>query len=106
LSQRVIQVAVACEAGDLVRATFPRTALTVVGFKGAVNPVTETDVAAENLIIARLRAAFPDHRFYVEESGGDDWRTPGPPIWLVDPLGGTINSAHGFPTLASRLRYW
>lgn len=90
-------VTVACEAGDLVRAAFPRTALTEVGFKGAVNPVTETDVAAENLIIARLRAAFPDHRFYAEESGGDEWRAAGAPIWLIDPLDGTVNFSHGFP---------
>jgi myo-inositol-1(or 4)-monophosphatase len=32
-----------------------------------------------------------------EESGGDEWRRSGPPIWLVDPLDGTNNFAHGFP---------
>lgn len=90
-------IAVAHEAGTIVREAFPQTALTQVDFKGAVNPVTETDIASENLIIARLHAAFPDHRFYAEESGGDDWRASGPPIWLIDPLDGTVNFAHGFP---------
>jgi myo-inositol-1(or 4)-monophosphatase len=32
-----------------------------------------------------------------EESGGDEWRDDGPPIWLIDPLDGTNNFAHGFP---------
>lgn len=95
----VLQTAVSIvhEAGALVRDVFPRTALVHVGFKGAVNPVTETDTAVEALIIARLRAAFPDHRILAEESGGDEWRVPGPPIWLIDPLDGTNNFVHGFP---------
>jgi fructose-1,6-bisphosphatase/inositol monophosphatase family enzyme len=55
--------AIAHETGDVVRDRFPRTRLTHVGFKGAVNPVTEADTAVEALIVARLRAAFPSHRF-------------------------------------------
>jgi myo-inositol-1(or 4)-monophosphatase len=90
-------VAIAHEAGDIVRAAFPRAALAHIGLKGAVNPVTETDTAAEELIVARLRAAFPEHRILAEEGGGDDWRIPEPPIWLIDPLDGTNNFAHGFP---------
>ncbi len=108
-------LAIAREAGALVREAFPPTALTHIGFKGAVNPVTETDTAAEELIVARLRAAFPGHRILAEEGGGDEgilnmFRSPvpggvpedgdasgGQPIWLIDPLDGTNNFAHGFP---------
>jgi myo-inositol-1(or 4)-monophosphatase len=96
-------ISIAHEAGGLVREAFPRTALTHIGFKGAVNPVTETDTAAEALIVARLRAAFPDHHILAEESGGDDWRMPGPPVWLIDPLDGTNNFVHGFPHVAVSL---
>ncbi len=101
----VLQTAlsIAHEAGEVVRAAFPRTALVHTGFKGAVNPVTETDTAAEELIVARLRAAFPAHRVLAEEGGGADWRTPGPPIWLIDPLDGTNNFSHGFPHVAISL---
>jgi len=130
--ETILQTAIAVvrEAGDVVRETFPRTALTHIGFKGAVNPVTETDTAAEELIVARLRAAFPDHRILAEEGGGDEWfllrtlQTPaqtlqapapggvipndgdagkGRPIWLIDPLDGTNNFAHGFPHVAISL---
>ncbi len=89
--------AIVREAGNVVRDAFPRAALDRVSFKGAVNPVTETDTAAEALIVGRLRTAFPDHRILAEEGGGDEWRAPGPPIWLIDPLDGTNNFAHGFP---------
>jgi myo-inositol-1(or 4)-monophosphatase len=103
--QAVLQttIGVAREAGVLVREAFPQSALTRVAFKGAVNPVTEADTAAEALIIERLRAAFPGHRIHAEESGGDDWREPGPPIWLIDPIDGTNNFAHGFPHIAISL---
>jgi myo-inositol-1(or 4)-monophosphatase len=93
-------IAIAHEAGDLEREAFPLTALSNVTFKGAVNPLTETDTAAEALIVSRLRAAFPDHRILSEEADGERWQAwdaPGPPIWLVDPLDGTNNFGHGFP---------
>ncbi len=90
-------VSIAHEAGALIRQAFPRTTLPHIGLKGAVNPVTETDTAVEQLILARLRTAFPQHRILAEEGGGDAWQEPGPPIWLVDPLDGTNNFAHGFP---------
>jgi myo-inositol-1(or 4)-monophosphatase len=90
---------VAYEAGALIREAFG--SITKVDYKGEVNPVTETDTAAENLIIERIRRAFPDHAILGEETGGargqavasDDPR----PIWLIDPLDGTNNFAHGFP---------
>jgi myo-inositol-1(or 4)-monophosphatase len=84
----------------MVREAFPQTALTHVALKGAVNPVTGTDTDAEALITRRLRGVFPNHRILGEESRGKDWRAwnePGPPMWLIDPLDGTVNFAHGFP---------
>jgi myo-inositol-1(or 4)-monophosphatase len=90
-------IAIAHEAGGVVARDFPRSAIDQIGFKGAVNPVTETDTRADDLIRSRLQDRFPGHRILAEESGGDAWREPGPPIWLIDPLDGTNNFAHGFP---------
>lgn len=87
-------ITIAREAGTVVRQGFGEVKR--LDFKGAVNPVTETDTAAETLILSRLRAAFPDHAILGEETGGSPWDVPGP-IWLVDPLDGTNNFAHGFP---------
>lgn len=95
-----IAIAIAREAGEVVRQGFGNVQR--LDFKGAVNPVTETDTAAEALILARLRAAFPDHAILGEETGGSPWNVPGP-IWLVDPLDGTNNFAHGFPHFAVSL---
>jgi myo-inositol-1(or 4)-monophosphatase len=56
--------------------------------------VTKLDLDAENLIVGRLRRAFPQHRILSEESGlfeasDHSW------VWLVDPLDGTNNIAIG-----------
>ena len=92
-------LSIAHEAGAIVRERFPRTVLAQIGFKGAVYPVTETDTAVEGMIVARLRAAFPDHRILGEEGGFvvGDQPNDGGAIWLIDPLDGTNNFAHGFP---------
>lgn len=57
--------------------------------------VTQFDLAAEALIVERLRAAFPDHCF-VGEEGADEVGAL-PYTWYVDPLDGTNNFSHGFP---------
>jgi myo-inositol-1(or 4)-monophosphatase len=67
--------------------------------KGDIDLVTEADIAAEELIIDRIRSYYPRHGILAEESGeavtvGDtasEWR------WVIDPLDGTTNYAHGYP---------
>jgi len=96
-------IGIAQDAGRIVSRDFPQAAISDVVFKGEVNPVTSTDTAAEALILDRLSTHFPDHRVLAEEAGGEDWRDPGPPIWLIDPLDGTNNFAHGFPHIGVSL---
>jgi myo-inositol-1(or 4)-monophosphatase len=69
---------------------------------GEIDLVTEFDRRAEDLILGRIRKAFPRHRILSEESGlsgagGEKPLEGGEPIWLVDPLDGTTNFAHGLP---------
>lgn len=63
--------------------------------RNAIDLVTEFDHRAEDLIVARLQAAFPDDAILTEERGqiGGGTRTR----WLIDPLDGTTNFAHGLP---------
>lgn len=66
-----------------------------VRHKGEIDLVTEVDIACEEAIVKIIRAAFPDHGILAEENeketGGSANR------WLIDPLDGTVNYAHGFP---------
>ncbi len=86
----------ALAAGKLLMERF-RTHF-AVSHKGATNLVTEVDVAAEELIVARLLKAFPGHSILAEEKHPD--ARPGPCTWVIDPLDGTTNYAHGFPAFA------
>lgn len=63
--------------------------------KSAYEVVTEVDRASEELIVNAIRDAFPDHAILAEESGGVERASPF--LWLIDPLDGTNNYAHGFP---------
>jgi myo-inositol-1(or 4)-monophosphatase len=69
--------------------------------KGDINLVTEADLASEALIVERIKSHFPRHSILAEESGeavvieGDStWK------WIIDPLDGTTNYAHGYPCFA------
>jgi myo-inositol-1(or 4)-monophosphatase len=57
--------------------------------------VTLADDASEQLIIGRLHAAYPTATILTEESGLH--RGSGAERWIVDPLDGTTNFAHGYP---------
>jgi myo-inositol-1(or 4)-monophosphatase len=69
-----------------------------VAFKGEIDLVTDVDQACEALIVAGIRSRYPDHEFLAEENSypetGSPWR------WIIDPLDGTTNYAHGFPWFA------
>jgi myo-inositol-1(or 4)-monophosphatase len=70
-----------------------------IAFKGApTDLVTEMDAQAEALILGRLRAAFPDDAILAEETGSATGRSGR--RWIVDPLDGTTNYAHGIPLFA------
>jgi myo-inositol-1(or 4)-monophosphatase len=71
-----------------------------IDFKGEVNLVTEADRAAEAVVIQTLRKKFPAHRFLAEEGGAQDGAESIGSVhkWIIDPLDGTTNFAHCYPT--------
>lgn len=84
------------EAGNVLLEKFGR--ITSITKKGDINLVTEADLASEALIIERIKSYQPRHAILAEESGeavvigGDTkWK------WIIDPLDGTTNYAHGYP---------
>ena len=87
-------------AGDLQLAQFG-TAMRV-DKKGAIDLVTEVDVAIERAFRAMIAERFPDHHILAEELGGSDAVPPGP-CWVFDPIDGTTNYAHGLPIFCASL---
>src|ERR1700749_3656576 len=57
--------------------------------KGASSPVSEADIAVNDLLEARLRAATPDYGWLSEERADDEARLGKPFVWIVDPIDGT-----------------
>ena len=57
--------------------------------KGASSPVSEADIAVNDLLEARLRTATPDYGWLSEESADDEERLGKPLVWIVDPIDGT-----------------
>ena len=88
---------IARDAGEVLRDRFGQPH--DVRFKGTIDLVTEADQAAEDLIAKRLRTLCPEHDLLCEE--GSVGATSGAAYrWVVDPLDGTTNFAHGLPTFA------
>jgi len=88
-------------AGTLVREAFEQPASAVTTKSSNIDLVTETDKAVEELLIAGLSQAFPDHKFIGEESvsGGAKVELTDSPTWIIDPIDGTTNFVHRIPLI-------
>lgn len=86
-------VEAALVAGRLQRSKFASSFS--VDLKGDKNLVTEVDIASEKLIVEHLLSRFPGHGILAEE--GDYPAGDGQHTWIIDPLDGTTNYAHGYP---------
>jgi len=96
-SERRVAIEIARAAGDLLRRELhgPRR----IVFKGSpTNLVTEMDARAEALIVDGLLAAFPGDAILAEERGAQAGRSGR--RWIIDPIDGTTNYAHGLPAYA------
>src|ERR1700738_2716983 len=91
---REVGIQAARSAGALLRRRVD--SIREVHHKSAVDIVTDVDLESEQEVCAALQAAFPTPSILGEEGGvgiGSDTRFR----WIVDPLDGTTNYAHGFP---------
>jgi len=66
-----------------------------IHYKGEINLVTEADKMSEDLIISAINRSFPDHGILSEESPAQNSQAK--MRWIIDPLDGTTNYAHGYP---------
>jgi myo-inositol-1(or 4)-monophosphatase len=88
------------EAGRLLLAA--RHDSRQIDFKGEIDLVTEMDRRSEAFIVGELGRHFPGIPVLAEE-GLAGAAAPGGPLWILDPLDGTTNYAHGFPVFAVSL---
>ncbi len=96
-----VGLAAGARAGEIVHSYWGKTH--TAQKKGPINLVTEADLASEKAITRLIRMAFPGHSILAEESG----ITPGADShrWIIDPLDGTTNYAHGLPEVAVSIAF-
>ena len=94
-----IALRAAREAGDMIVKAADNIDGVKVDEKNKYDFVTEVDRRSEELIINQLSSAFPDHRFYGEETGFSG-KGDSPFEWIIDPLDGTTNFVRGIPHVA------
>lgn len=82
------------EAGKIIQSYFQGT-FTVDNKEGINNLVTEVDKLSEKKVVEVIRKYFPGHSIISEEMGEEI--TDSPYQWIIDPIDGTVNFAHGIP---------
>jgi myo-inositol-1(or 4)-monophosphatase len=92
LKSTLLQAAEA--AGNIIR-RFAETEFTISNKEGLNNLVTEADHASEKTIIEIIKQNFPEHHILSEECG--DLVQDSQYKWIIDPIDGTVNFAHGIP---------
>lgn len=87
-------IEIAKQAGDIVREGFGKN-FQIEYKSGENNLVTEIDKKSEQTIIEFIQKKYPTHGILAEEHG--ELRKNSDYLWVIDPLDGTTNFAHGLP---------
>lgn len=66
-----------------------------ISYKGRANIVTQADLESQEAVLKLITSRFPDHDYRAEEDAVKD--TGAEHVWVIDPLDGTTNYAHGYP---------
>ncbi|SFR82169.1 myo-inositol-1(or 4)-monophosphatase [Marinobacter daqiaonensis] len=92
---------IAREAGELIRREREQNTLRT-DYKQQTELVTHADIMADEFITKAIRKAYPEHRILSEESMPDlsQAEEADTPLWVVDPIDGTVNYAYGHPQVA------
>src|SRR5262249_27711660 len=91
----------------VIKAGEIQTAFLASGFhvskKGAIDLVSEADIAVETMFRKMIAERFPDHTILAEEFGQEASTQGASHCWVFDPIDGTNNYAHGLPIFCSSL---
>lgn len=92
-------------AGNLVREYGEKRSGLTIELKGKNDLVTTADLEVEKQIIGNLKKHRPDDLILAEESSRRSVM-PGQRTWVIDPIDGTTNFAHGFPVYCVSMGLW
>lgn len=92
------------EASTIIR-SYAEQASFDVKLKGKNDLVTDADVSSEKKIIQIIEDSFPDDAILAEESQQKS-SLPEGRVWIIDPIDGTTNFAHGFPVYCVSIALW
>ncbi|MEN8143042.1 MAG: inositol monophosphatase family protein [Thermodesulfobacteriota bacterium] len=93
----------ALKGGDLIMERYEKPHQ--IRLKGAIDLATEADIASEKAILSILEQRYPGATVLAEESKADYEKIPEGEVWIIDPLDGTTNFAHGFPYFGVSIAY-
>lgn len=66
-----------------------------IRYKGRADLLTQADLESQKAILDLIHRRLPGHDYRAEEKASKD--TGSPYLWVIDPLDGTTNFAHGYP---------
>jgi len=94
------------QAGDLIVQMRANSQLSLA-YKQDIELVTNADIASDEIIIQSIRDKFPDHQILAEESHPDLAKIEhnDTPLWIIDPIDGTVNYAHYHQQVAVSIAY-
>jgi len=94
------------DAGELIRREREHNTLRT-DYKHQTELVTHADLLADQFITDAIRQRFPEHRILSEESMPDLRQAEelDTPLWIVDPIDGTVNYAYGHPQVAVSIAF-
>ncbi|GAA6136135.1 inositol-1-monophosphatase [Oceaniserpentilla sp. 4NH20-0058] len=97
---------IASQAGDLIVSLRAQNRLRH-DYKQGIELVTDADIAADKLIADAIRLKFPNHQILAEESNPnmDAIVHDDTPLWVIDPIDGTVNYAHHHQMVAISIAY-
>jgi len=95
---------VAKSASEIIQ-KYQRESNYSINFKGKNDIVTEADVKTEEHILSTIRKEYPEDHIMAEETAQRN-EIPEGRTWMVDPIDGTTNFAHGFPIYCVSIGLW
>ncbi len=96
VKESILDVAIKAAQGASILIQSSSKSSRIADYKGRTDLVTKTDKESEELICSFIKESFPKHGILAEESV--TWNPDAEFLWIIDPLDGTTNFVHDYPS--------